>query len=145
MSATSAMAAVKAILPVGTNIQQTVIESSLDLLTGAFPALIVSCPRSKRMRVAVGKHDQKHTIHVQYIDVYDHDGQRTIEQTTADLRAVLEAMVVNLFNNPTLSSAVVIAGDDVEQVVDGVVTDDKLPRPVVSGQLIFEVYDLWTN
>ena len=149
MSAETVMAALQAVLPAGTPVQQTVIETELDLYGGGWPALLLACPRTQGKREATGRWAETHEVFVFYFDRWETSG-RTAGQITADCRAALEQMKANVLANKMLTVNAVanalVAGDEIDTEVLGIAEEFQgkaLPFPMVVGCLRVLVWDLW--
>ena len=146
MSAASVLTALSTVLPAGTAVQATVIDSELELMGGAFPALILSCPTTREERAGTGVKKETHQVHVQYLDRWE-SSSRTLAQLTADARTALEQMKANVRANKTLTVTgtpyALLAGDTMETEIQGPLTEKDLPFPMFAASLALEVQDLW--
>ena len=146
MSAETTLQALSSILPAGTAVQQVVLESELELASGGFPSLILSCPTTREERAGAGVKKEIHQVHVQYLDRWE-SSSRTAAQLTTDARAALEQMKANVRGNRTLTVSgtpyALLAGDTMETEIQGPLTEKDLPFPMFAASLALEVQDLW--
>lgn len=141
MSAESTLTALSTILPVSTTVATTLIETELDAMAAAFPALLLFCPRTEETRKGAGLKGEIHTIHVQYLDRWE-SSTRTVAQLTTDARTALNQMKANVRADHTLGAAVLQAGDRMETEIQGVL-QDLGPFPLFSATLVLEIWDKW--
>jgi hypothetical protein len=144
------MTAMAAILPTGTTIQQAVVESALDMLSGAWPGILISCPETREERAATGRKREVHTVVVLYLDPWD-SAARTVAQLATDARVALEQMKANVRANHTLTVAgtayALAAGETINTTRLGIlqeIDEQKLPLPMYAALMTFEeIKDLW--
>ena len=151
MSASTVLTALVTVLPAGTAVQQTVVETTLDLIGGSFPGIALFAPSTKEKRVATGRKAETHTITVVYLDKFE-SSVRTMAQITADARTALEAMKANLRANQALKVGgtpyALDANMDIDTTIHGIVDEvlgKALPFPMLAAELQFDVWDLWLN
>ena len=143
MSAYSVMVAMAPVLTSGTNVQASIIEDSLDVTNQiGFPVVILNCPKSVEDRKSTGLKGELHTVHVQYVDVWD-QSQRDLATITKDARTQLEQMKANMRASRTLSGGVISAGEHMETEVQGVITDKDFPVPLFAASLLVDVAGGW--
>lgn len=108
------MRALAVILPQGTNVATTAIDSGIAIATAALPAIEISIPDDERNQTALGsEHGWTHQAVVSYYDSWV-TSSRTYQELKAATRTALNVMCQNLGDNPRLvvdgASAGLVAG-----------------------------------
>ena len=140
MTATTIMSACQTILPASSAIQQTLIEAGIDVLSGAFPALILTCPKTREKRFGAGLKQETHTIHCQYLDRWE-TSTRSTGQLVADCRVALEQMKANLRASHTLAGNAIRSGESIDTDVQGPIGDPGIGFPLFAASVQFDVDD----
>lgn len=144
---TEYMLAMVPIMAAGTTVATSsmVVEKGLNTETQPFPAMIINCPSSVEVIVAIaGLYQSTYSVKCAYMDRWENSA-RTLEQCLADAKTALYQMKRNIRATPDLgltqngSGQICQANNHMEIHVDQATQDIGLGFPVVTGLLTVEI------